>query len=295
MVSSSSVAWNACHTETALTLVCNVEVGAFFQVAPHGSNHLHMQLRPETQQVLEDVERVSGKPVTLDENPDLPQIATMPRARGAAPAHVLTVNPRYGAPDYFILYQCGFVLRYFAVPEAERKDFAGTKESREEVARLVRRNGRTAGLPDQLQQQLAIQLVDGLLTQLRSYPVGMRIDTWIAAEYPQLSDLQREGIARQQEDNRKVLSPEIRGLAPKPVYDANVTMNAAYATFSDRLFGKAGYAIPYRSAGYEKPGRRLLEALQQIPADVAHDVALVDAWAEELDLRDWYRWLPAQP
>lgn len=254
-----------------------------------------MQLRPETQKILEDVERVSGKPVTITESADLPQIATMPRARGAAPAHVLTVNPRYGEPDYFIIYQCGFILRHYAVPEDARQDFAGSTEGQDAVARLVSRNGQTAKLPEPVQRQLATQLVDGLLTQLRSYPVGLRIDAWIVAEYPQLADLHRAGVARQQEDNRKVLSPEIRGIAPKPVYDANVTMNAAYATFCDRLFGKAGYAIPYRSAGYEKRGRSLLDALEAVPADAAHDVALVDAWGASLDLQGWYRWVPAQP
>ncbi len=254
-----------------------------------------MQLQPETQAVLSEVANVSGKPVEIVENSDLPQIAVMPRARGGAPAHVLTVNPTYGRPDYFIVYQCGFLLRHYEVPEADPKDLAGAPAGANEVERLVRHHGQTAGLPEQTQRQLARQLIDGLLTQLRSYPVGMRIDAWIHTELPAFSELQREGVARQQEDNRKVLSPEIKAVAPKPIFEANATMNAAYAIFADRLFGKAGYAIPYRSAGLEKPARSLLDILEAVSDDPSHDVELVDAWADRLGLTGWYQWIDAQP
>ncbi len=150
-------------------------------------------------------------------------------------------------------------------------------------------------MPETVRADLAQQLVDGLLTQLRSYPIGMRIDQWIHDEFPALDGLQRDAVARQQRDNLSVLQPEARKLAPKPVRDANAAMNAAYAIFCDRVFGKAGYAIPYRSAGYEKRGRALLDIMESIPDDPASDRALVDAWGEELGLADWYQWTPMQP
>ena len=71
-------------------------------------------------------------------------------------------------------------------------------------------------------------------------------------------------------------------------------MNAAFAIFCDRLYGKTGAAIPYRSAGFEKTGRRLLDHLESIPGDPAHDRALVDAWGEDLGLAGWYRWVEAR-
>jgi hypothetical protein len=120
----------------------------------------------------------------------------------------------------------------------------------------------------------------------------MRIDTWIQDEFPALDALQREAVARQQGDNLSVLNPEIRALAPKPVFEAHVSMNAAYAIFCDRIFGKAGYSIPYRSAGYEKRGRMLLDIMESIPSEPASDQALVDAWGEELGLSNWYQWVP---
>ncbi len=123
----------------------------------------------------------------------------------------------------------------------------------------------------------------------------MRIDGWIHRTYPDLDGLQREAVARQQKDNLSVLRPEIKAIAPKQIYDANASMNAAYAVFCDRVFGKAGHAVPYRSAGYEKRGRRLLDFMESIPDEPSSDGTLVDAWADELGLSGWYQWIELRP
>ncbi len=157
---------------------------------------------------------------------------------------------------------------------------------------MVRRAGQMASLPDQMRSQMAGVLLDGLLTQLRSFPVGMRIDVWLKREFPELADLQREAIERQQKDNLQALRAEVRNFAPKQIFAANAAMNAAYAIFADRLLGNAGFAIPWRSSGLEKAGRALLAQFDRIDADPAHDRALIDSWAAELGLVGWYRWVP---
>jgi len=253
-----------------------------------------IELRPETQDILRRVEELTGVPVDVAADSTQSTLASMTPARGGAPAHLIRANPSLGEPDYLIIYQCGFLLRQYAIPADERWDFAGTAQGRDEVGRLVRRSGQLAQLPDTAKQQLTQQLFDGLLTQLRSYPIGMRIDSWIHETFPNLANLQRDAIAHQQQENQSVLRPEIRSFAPKPVYDANVTMNAAYAIFCDRVFGKMGYSIPFRSAGFEKPGRALVEILQSTPDDPTSDRSLVDSWAENLGLSGWYQWIPLQ-
>jgi hypothetical protein len=251
-----------------------------------------MHFLPETDDVLRQVEELTGAPVEMIEDGDLTQLARITPARTGLPAHLLRVNPTLGTPDYFIVYQCGFLLRLFGQPTAERREFAGTPAGRQEVERLVKRAGQTACLPEPAITQLVEQLFSGILIQLRSYPIGMRIDRWIHETYPALATLQREGVDRQQRDNLSVLRPEVKSFTPKPIYDANVTMNAAYAIFGDRTFGKAGYAIPYRSAGLEKRGRALLTALETTPATPEHDRDLVDAWGQELGMASWYEWVP---
>lgn len=251
-----------------------------------------MELLDETQAVLARVEALTGQPVEILRDAELPYLARITRARAGTPAHILRVNPTLGAPDYLIIYECAFIVRLYETPPDERREFSGAATGRDEVQRLVKRAGQTARLPDVALAQLVDQLYDGILIQLRSYPIGMRIDAWIHETYPALDALQREAIAKQQQDNLSVLRPEVKAFAPKPLYDANAAMNAAYAIFCDRLFGKAGYAIPYRSAGHEKRGRRLLTILETVPAGATRDRDLVDAWAVELGLSGWYRWIP---
>lgn len=254
-----------------------------------------MELRAETREIIGQVEELTDKSVEIINDVSQPVLARINRARSGMPSHILRVNLSLGEPDYLVVYECGFILRTYATSPEHRREFAGSAQGRSEVERLVRQAGQTAQLSDTVKIQLAQQLMDGLLTQLRSYPIGMRIDSWIHKTLPAFDELQRGAIARQQKDNLSVLKPGIKEFAPKPIFDANVSMNAAYAIFCDRVFGKAGYAIPYRSAGYEKRGRALLDIMQAIPDDPGSDCTLVDAWARELELAGWYEWIPLQP
>jgi len=76
-----------------------------------------------------------------------------------------------------IVYESGFILRTYKVSPEERREFDGSALGRSEVERLVRQAGQTAHLLDTVKAELAKQLTDGVLTQLRSYPIGMRIDS----------------------------------------------------------------------------------------------------------------------
>jgi len=254
-----------------------------------------MNLLLATEVVLQRVQSTTGRPVEIVEDAEQQHLARMTRARDGATTHLLRTNPTMGDPNYLIVYECGFVLRQFDVPTDNRVDFAPTGEGRREMERLVKRAGQTARLPEAAIPMLVDKFFTGLLVQLRSLPIGMRIDTWIRREFPDLLELQREAAARQQSDNLSVLKPEVKQFAPKGAYDPNATMNAAHAVFCDRVFGNAGYVIPWRSAGYDKAGRKLLDLMDSVPADPASDRKLVDAWAEQLGLDGWYQWVPMRP
>ena len=112
------------------------------------------------------VERASGKPVLIRSDPDLKLIAKIAIARGDAPAHVVTYNPKYGeAVDYHIVSQCGHALRLYETPPANRFDVASTDAGRREAATLIEQHLRQSGtgLPDHVRGQLCDQLYDGLI------------------------------------------------------------------------------------------------------------------------------------
>ncbi len=254
-----------------------------------------MSVPKETTDVLKRVEEESGIPVEVTSDPSLSTLASIRIARAPATHHVLTYNPTRPGVEYHIAYQCGFVLRLFENPSGERYEFGGTEAGRKTVQELLTEQGGVAKklrLPKAAVKQLADQFFDGLLTQLRSYPIGMRIDQWIRETYPALHEAQEASVDRQQRDNAQALNPQIRQMSPPLVFSGNASMNAAYALFCERLLGRGQYVIPYRSVGFEASGRSLLEIWDRIPPDPRHDRDLVDSWAEELEVSDWYRWVP---
>ena len=129
---------------------------------------------------------------------------------------------------------------------------------------------RKLKLPLQVFKQLLDQLFDGLMLQLRSIPLGLRVDSWIHREYLDLADLQREAAVRQLHDNQRSLAPDVRKIAPTKVFRSSVTMNAAFAAFWARTLKDPSLTLPFRSAAFHKdrrgtprhPGRDLRRSAQ---------------------------------
>jgi hypothetical protein len=255
-----------------------------------------MGLRDVTRAIIAEVERASGYPVLVTEDRSLATLASLRMARGKAPAHTITYNPVASTqPDYLIAHQCGFILRLFANTPSERCDFAPAAHGREIVHQLL--NGpegpaRKHRLPPHVVEQLRNQLFDGLMVQLRSIPVGLRVDAWILRDYEDLAPLQRSAVLRQLQEGQAALAPDVRKIAPARVYKASVTMNAAFASFWSRTWDDPALSVPYKAAGYDKPGARLLSIFDEISDEPTADRELVDAWAGELGLSNWYEWVP---
>lgn len=253
-----------------------------------------MVLASATQNILKLVEETTGRPVEVLADSSIRVLAKVTMAKGKAPAHLITYNPTKRSVDYNIAFECGFILRLYENPPEARFEFAGADPGRKAVRRALfeKKQIKRMRLPDTTVKQLADQMFDGLMTQLRSMPIGIRIDRWLWDTHPDLHEVQKESIMRQQQDNVQTLAAQIREMSPSDVFFANVAMNSAFAIFFDRLIDKDLYAVPYRSAGFENLGERLLEIEAEISSDAQHDRELVDAWAEELEVSDWYQWIP---
>ena len=255
-----------------------------------------MNLREVTRAVIKLVETASGCPVVVSEDASLNTLAVSRIARGTNRIHTISFNPSaVSEPDYLICYQCGFILRLYGVPAIDRVDLAGTAEGRQTVNRLLTSAdgpGAKLKLPAETVAGLRDQLFEGLMTQLRSIPIGFRVDSWIIREYPELAQLQRDMAMRQIKDNLAGLSPDIKKIAPKKVYQSNLSMGAAFAEFWARRYADPTLALPFKAAGHLKAGDELLAMLDEFADDPAADRQLVDAWGEYLSLTGWYRWVP---
>ncbi len=256
----------------------------------------HMALSESVNKVLRLVEEKTGLPVHVEPDSSLPAnlLAKVTLARGVMPFHRVAYQAAASAaPDYLIVYQCGFVLRQFSLPPSERFDFARTDSAEAEVRQWVQQNPKTPDMPHQAVTNLTGFLFDGILSQLRSIPVGLRVDTWILKEFPDLAPLQRSAVVKQLDDNAAALRPEVQAMMPDQALKANISMSAAFALFWADKLSQPQITLPYQASGRLGAGRKLLDIWQNISDEPAHDMKLIDTWADELGLGSWYSWVKA--
>ena len=86
-----------------------------------------MALGESVEKVLRLVEQKTSLPVYVEADATLPRniLAKLTMARGKMPFRRVAYQPdRSASPDYLIVYQCGFVLRNYAVTSSDQVDFA---------------------------------------------------------------------------------------------------------------------------------------------------------------------------
>lgn len=178
-----------------------------------------MTLQQATQDVLNAVEEATGRPVIVQADPSLGTLlAKMTMARGSAPAHLVAYSPLAGAADYVICFQCGFLLRMFKVPVAERFSLGGSWQGKKETDKLIGDHLRQKGMsyPKEIRSKMVDQFFGGIIQQLRSFPIGLRVDSWLLQTYPELVEQQKKAIDRQLNDNATSLRPMFaRSLQPR--------------------------------------------------------------------------------
>ena len=247
-----------------------------------------MSLLPSTQSIVERLEALSQRPVHITEDAALQTLADMKIARGDQPFHLLRYKPTGSTPpDYLIAYQCGLALRVFEAPPERRFDLASSDAGRKKLGELL----LDPKIPA-IVRSMTDNLLHGLLTQLRSYPVGLRVDAWLLANYPDLRELQVRGARAQLLENVEGLKAGASGYFPPKLYRANMAMNAAFAAFWSRLWNEPPLTLPYKAAGVLDRGESLLKICERIAADAANDRELIDEWAFDLGIKGWYQFVP---
>jgi hypothetical protein len=255
-----------------------------------------MELRPETLEIIARLQTDTGYPVQVTALGSLNTLAAVNLARGATATHYVLFNPLAdAAPDYLIAHQCAVGLRLFSVAPELRFEVAPSDAGRATVEReltdakgLVHRLRLT---PEQT-TPLRDKLYGGLMMQLRTTPVGLRVDRWLWERYPGLRDVQQDAARELIAEGTASLEPEVRSMTPPRPLMASLAMSAATAEFWARTWAEPEIVDPFRSPGSYRDGRALMRLWDMIPDDALEDRSLVDAWADMLGIRDWYEWRP---
>ena len=246
-----------------------------------------MTPKSAVQKVLEKVEAATGYAVTVQDDQSLGVLATVKAAHSGMPFTLIRVRPDTAdIREYTVCYQCGFVLRQAMLTAGQRWEIAVSPKGRLELDRIVRKSA--AGKLGQTARSAFVEnMLGGLIVQLRSVPIGLRIDQWIQSEFPALVDQQRESTERQLEANVGVLSPNIRRMAPEPIYQASASMNAAVAVYWAALWGDNTKLTPYKVSGFSDAGNALIHRLHDASVDPESDRSLIESWAAQLGISGW--------
>jgi hypothetical protein len=249
-------------------------------------------LRALTKGILKRVEEQTGKSVQFLRDEKLPLLATLQMARNGADFHVLRYRPSNDPLDYLVVFQASFVLRLFENEPSQRFDFSPAPDASNRVEPLLAAGQSLSAIDKQVMPEFASMVAQWTLMNLRSLPIGMRVDQWIASEYPELIEQQLASIAIQQQQNLDLFSYHRGKLTIPTTLMGSI---AAYALFADHLAGEGTYAVPYAAAGLLSQGEQLMSVWNHVPNDPRHDRELVDRWAETDGLSGWYNWIPYRP
>lgn len=255
------------------------------------------------QGVFDDYADQSGYGVRIQEEPELTTSAKVELAwaHGRDEHLIQYSDTQPAALPYLLAHEFEhIVLATEARAAGRNKHFTTAAEhvraAKRVVDKDVQRILRRRGIEARIYQQYLDQIISGLANQLYNAPLDLVIDQRIHSKYPFLHDSQFVWMAGEQQTNLRALTDvNIRNMTPAKIYQANLAMNAASALFVDRLFGGAtDFASRYRAAGHLGVGQRLYALYEAIlptftPGD---EYDLVDAYAKELKLTDWYAWQP---
>ena len=148
-----------------------------------------------------------------------------------------------------------------------------------------------AAFPADVAAKTANFYVEGLLKQLNSTPLEIRVANLCFESCPSLRDMQAESFNAHLRGISEAFSPKIKALAPQDAFQKNVAISAALALNWARLSGSRLCLLPYESTGHVDAGQKLLDAVDAAPAQTSENhMRTIDAWAEQLSLRTLYRW-----
>lgn len=246
------------------------------------------------QEMVSQVETSTGYPVTIQMDPALTVMATSKAARGNIPFNLIRLRPDLSnIKEYAVCFQCGFILRQALLPPQNQWEITASESAVSEIEAAVR---ETVGskLSEVARRTFAQLMVDGIVTQLRSVPIGLRVDQCLSERYEVLSIQQRDSVTRQLNENLSILSPKVKGMAPENIYAASAGMNSAFAAYWATLWGDNTIALPYELSGFVEISTTLVSLLREIPTESDFDQSLIDSWATELGIPKWHAFVSRQ-
>lgn len=242
-----------------------------------------------TQSLIDEATALTGRGFDMVFDASLP-VASSVRLGGreGRERHEIVLRMPGDENNYLIAWQAAYVLHQYRTPETERLNLQPNAAYLASVKSELLAMHPT--IPLTQREAFTDHVIGGVLTQLRSVPVGMLIDIHLHRECPELHPAQQQSLVDQVVEHIACLQLT-PAMFPRTLVRANQVMNAAQALMVAELFEMPGLFEPYRAVGMEAAAAILLEPCMQQIFDGTTDRELVDAWGRNLEIEKWYRWV----
>ena len=181
------------------------------------------------------------------------------------------------------------MIRYYEVPSNER--LLPRFRSRRRVPPNEEAELKEAtGLSGPALAARSKTLYKGIVLQLTTSPLEMRIEQILADRFPLHASLQQEYLEFLIDYHESIshVKPEHVGI--KHLYQTSASINLAYLRWMERLAGRSESGF-VRSHPYYDSSSGLIERIEQ-EADETYrgDRRIIDSWAQTLGHEGWYTW-----
>jgi hypothetical protein len=254
-----------------------------------------LQLMDSVRQILAAVEKSSGKTITYIEKPDLSAPVSFNFGGIDNPQLKLFYRSHDDEDvNYVVANQAGHLLRLFTAPPEERFVSIANRqtmarfimETENELVRLSGLLGR-----DKVRKMISLWY-QGVVFQLTRMPPDIMVNKWLYDDWPELRPRLLQAIAAQRRQAIPSLSPDVRRTTPARIYRAANIMNFVFFKCLEDHF-HADFIGPYHGTIFILDGAPLARITANYTQnDHGGDRIMIDAWASELELNNWFEWQP---
>lgn len=249
-------------------------------------------LKDETKAILEETEKISGKPIVFIHKPDLPVQALVKIARSSMDHHIIIYSGTDSSIlNHNIVHECGHIRRYYSVKKEERlMPFSDQGAKIDAITDIEKRAGSfIKKIPINLRYQLIPIWINGLVQQVTNLPSDIYIEQWIFNNYPSLHDDQERSLKQTHLKATNCLRSEIQSQIPDHIINSSIAMNYAFFKKIDKISGSSFFKA-FEQSSVRKTGEKLYLCLDNDDNGLIGDISIIDTWSRILQIKDWFKW-----
>ena len=256
---------------------------------PKHSNIQIFKYSNSVNQLLKKCEAKSGFACDISYDETLATDSTVKMAgRDGRLRHQIILKQHNADADYYVAWQAVFILRQFSTDAENRANISQNPEGFESTkAELGKLHPSMQGAE---LDNFANHILGGIITQLRSVPIGILVDIYLFREFEELRETQEKVLTQQVHQYWPALNID-KSQFPETIILANQHMNAAHAAMVDYQYPSPELTAPYKMAGMEAISLQLLDACLNRNDDDMQDKAIIDDWGKLLNIQNLYRWV----